>query len=129
MTIVLSYLTHLSIPFVVEPSLVSAYALGLTYAALSVPFIFQRHRRVAGADAISAAGRVRLYAADLAGAALGCLVVGPLLRLADAPTAVLANRGDRLVSLRCCLPADRVANVSTVSRADSVAPARRSPFS
>jgi hypothetical protein len=38
-TIVLSYLTHLSIPFLIEPSLVSAYALALTYSALSVPFV------------------------------------------------------------------------------------------
>ena len=38
-TIVLSYLTHLSIPFLIEPSLVSAYALALTYAALAVPFV------------------------------------------------------------------------------------------
>ena len=37
--IVLSYLTHLAIPFLIEPSLVSAYALALTYAALSVPFV------------------------------------------------------------------------------------------
>ena len=32
-----------------------------------------------------------LYGADLAGAALGCLVVGPMLRLTDAPTAVLVT--------------------------------------
>src|SRR6188508_1699018 len=37
--IVLSYLTHLAIPFLIEPSLVSVYAIALTYAALSVPFI------------------------------------------------------------------------------------------
>jgi hypothetical protein len=55
-TIVLSYLTHLSIPFLIEPSLVSAYALALTYAALSVPFVMSGGRRIAGADTISAAG-------------------------------------------------------------------------
>ncbi len=87
-TIVLSYLTHLSIPFLIEPSLVSAYALALTYAALSVPFVMSgivvslavtRFPQQVGA----------FYAADLTGAALGCLVVGPMLRVADAPTAVL----------------------------------------
>jgi hypothetical protein len=88
--IVLSYLTHLAIPFFLEASVVSAFALLLTYAALSVPFICSGivvslaltrfPRQVSG-----------LYAADLAGAALGCLAVGPLLRLADAPTAVLAS--------------------------------------
>src|SRR4026209_1729591 len=38
-TIVLSYLTHLTIPFLIEPSLVSVYGIALTHAALSVPFI------------------------------------------------------------------------------------------
>ncbi len=89
-TIVLSYLTHLSIPFLIEPSLVSAYALGLTYAALSVPFV------MSGIVVSLALTRFpsqlsALYAADLTGAALGCVVIGPLLRLTDAPTAVLAT--------------------------------------
>ena len=88
-TIVLSYLTHLAIPFLIEPSLVSVYAIALTYAALSIPFIFS------GVVVSLALTRFPaqvsgLYAADLAGAALGCIVVGPVLRLADAPTAVLA---------------------------------------
>jgi len=89
-SIVLSYLTHLAIPFLIEPSLVSAYAIALTYAALSVPFI-------CGGVVVSLALTrfptqvSALYAADLAGAALGCVVVGPVLRVADAPTAVLAT--------------------------------------
>ena len=89
-SIVLSYLTHLAIPFLIEPSLVSAYAIALTYAALSVPFI-------CGGVVVSLALTrfptqvSALYGADLAGAALGCVVVGPVLRLADAPTAVLAT--------------------------------------
>src|SRR4051812_46929845 len=96
-TIVLSYLTHLSIPFLIEPSLVSGYALGLTYGALSVPFVMSgivvslaltRFPQQVGA----------LYAADLAGAALGCLIVGPMLRVSDAPTAVLATAGIASVS-------------------------------
>jgi hypothetical protein len=89
-TIVLSYLTHLSIPFLLLPSLVTAYSVALTYTALSVPFVFSgmavsialtRFPRQVGA----------LYASDLAGAALGCLAVGPALRMSDAPTAVLAS--------------------------------------
>jgi hypothetical protein len=88
--IVLSYLTHLAIPFLVEASLVSVYGIVLTYTALSVPFI------VGGIVVSLALTRFpaqvsTLYAADLAGAALGCLAVGPALRLADAPTAVLAT--------------------------------------
>ena len=88
--IVLSYLTHLAIPFLIEPSLVSAYALALTYAALSVPFV------LSGVVVSLALTRFpaqvgALYAADLTGAALGCVVVGPALRLTDAPSAVIAT--------------------------------------
>src|SRR5262245_30554905 len=88
--IVLSYLTHLAIPFLIEPSLVSAFALALTYAALSVPF------GLCGIVVSLALTRFpsqvsSLYAADLTGAALGCLLVGPILRLTDAPSAVVAT--------------------------------------
>ena len=89
-TIVLSYLTHLAIPFLIEPSLVSVYAIALTYAALSIPFIFSGIV-VSLALTRFPAQVSALYAADLAGAALGCIAVGPVLRLADAPTAVLAT--------------------------------------
>jgi hypothetical protein len=88
--IVLSYLTHLAIPFVLEPSLVTIYAIAVTYAALSIPFI------ASGVVVSLALTRFpaqvsALYAADLAGAAAGCLVVGPMLSFTDAPTAVLAT--------------------------------------
>ena len=88
--IIVSYLTHLAIPFLIEPSLVSVYALGLTYAVLSVPFV------LSGVVVSLALTRFpaqvgSLYAADLTGAALGCLIVGPLLRLTDAPSAVIAT--------------------------------------
>ncbi|HEU4935997.1 MAG TPA: hypothetical protein VFT39_06055 [Vicinamibacterales bacterium] len=112
-TIVLSYLTHLSIPFLIEPSLVSGYALALTYAALSVPFVMSgivvslaltRFPQQVGA----------LYAADLTGAALGCLIVGPMLRLADAPTAVVATAAIASVSA-VLFAAERTLNETTVS--------------
>ena len=89
-TIVLSYLTHLAIPFLIEPSLVSVYAIALTYAALSIPFIFSGIV-VSLALTRFPAQVSGLYAADLAGAALGCIVVGPVLHVADAPTGVLAT--------------------------------------
>ena len=74
-TIVISYLTHLSIPFLIEPSLVSVYALSLTYAALSIPFV------MSGIVVSLALTRFPqqigpLYAADLTGAAAGCLLAG-----------------------------------------------------
>ena len=86
--IVLSFLTQLSVPFIVHPSVVAAYSLVFTVVVISLPFIVsgacvslaltQFGRRVSG-----------LYAADLAGAALGCLAVLGLLQLTDAATAVI----------------------------------------
>jgi hypothetical protein len=86
--IVLTFLTQLSVPFIVHPSVVAAYSLVFTVVVISLPFIVsgacvslaltQFGRRVSG-----------LYAADLAGAALGCLAVLGLLRLTDAATAVI----------------------------------------
>jgi hypothetical protein len=111
-TIVLSYLTHLSIPFLIEPSLVSAYALALTYAALSVPFV------MSGVVVSLALTRFPqqvgpLYAADLTGAALGCVIVGPLLRVADAPTAVVATAAIASVA-SMLFAAERTLNEATV---------------
>ncbi len=89
-TTVLSYLTHLSIPFVLDGSVVTVFGLALTYVALSVPFVCSG---IVVSIALTRFPRQvsALYAADLCGAALGCLVVGPVLRRADAPTAVLAT--------------------------------------
>jgi len=89
-TIVLSYLTHLAVPFVLDASVVPIYAIVFTYVALSIPFV------ASGVVVSLALTRFpaqvsALYAADLAGAALGCLIVGPILRFTDAPTAVLAT--------------------------------------
>ena len=66
--------------------------LGLTYGVISVPFVFS------GAAVCLALTRFplqigRLYAADLLGAGLGCLLVVALLRLTDAPVAVVAVAG------------------------------------
>ncbi len=100
MAIVLSYLTHLAIPFVLDPSLVTIYAIAFTYLALSIPFI------ASGIVVSLALTRFpsqvsALYAADLAGAALGCLIVGPILRFTDAPTAVLATAALAAIAAVC----------------------------
>ena len=73
-----------------DASLVTVYGIALTYAALSVPFIFSG---IVVSIALTRFPRQvsALYAADLAGAALGCVIVGPMLQLTDAPTAVLAT--------------------------------------
>src|SRR3954468_9526852 len=76
--IVVSFLTQLSVPFRVHPSIVALYAIGFTYAVIAVPFV------VSGVVVCLARtgfpSRVsRLYAADLAGAALGCALLIPVL--------------------------------------------------
>ena len=91
-TIVLGFMTFLSIPFSLEASqersLVDFYAVGLTYLVISVPFIFSGICITLNLTRFPL--RVsQLYAADLAGAALGCLLVIAVLNVADGPTAVL----------------------------------------
>jgi len=86
--IVLSFLTELSIPFRVHPSIVAIYAIGFTYVVVAVPFV------VSGmAVCLALTGFPsqvsRLYAADLAGAALGCVLLIVVLDFSDAPTAML----------------------------------------
>src|SRR5258708_3287146 len=86
--IVLSFLTQLSIPFRFHPSIVAIYAVVLTYCVVAVPFV------VSGAivclTLTGYGSRVsRLYAADLIGAALGCVLLIPVLDVSDGPTAVL----------------------------------------
>ncbi len=87
-SMVLSFLTYLCIPMVKgELSLVSLYVLALTYLVIAVPFVFggicvclaltKFPSRISG-----------LYAADLAGAASGCILVIYALRFTDGPTAV-----------------------------------------
>src|SRR3954466_12244378 len=85
---ILSFLTQLSVPFRIYPSIVAIYAIVFTYAVIAVPFV------VSGIvvclaltgfpDKVS-----RLYAADLCGAALGCVLLIPVLDYSDGPTAVL----------------------------------------
>ena len=86
--IVLSFLTQLSIPFRVHPSIVAIYAIALTYAVIAVPFVVSG---VVVCLALTGFPRrvSRLYAADLAGAALGCMLLIVVIGYSDGPTAVL----------------------------------------
>ena len=83
-----SFLTHLSIPFVPDTSIVGLYSIGLTYAVIAVPFI------LSGICVCIALTHFpnhvsKLYAADLAGAAIGCILLIFILNATDAPTAVI----------------------------------------
>ena len=96
--IVVSFLTHLSIPFVPGRSVVAVYGIALNYIVLSVPFFFS------GVCVCLALTRFptrigRLYAADLAGAAVGCPLVIYALEVTDGPTAVI------VVAVLACLGA------------------------
>src|SRR5260221_3410572 len=84
----LSFLTELSVPFRIHPSVVALYAIVFTYAVIAVPFIASGI--VVCLALTGFPSRVsRLYAADLAGAALGCVLLIPVLDYSDGPTAVL----------------------------------------
>jgi len=88
-TILLSFIIHLRFPQATLSSMKGLLPLGLTYAIISVPFIF------CGICVCLALTKFpahvsRLYAADLSGAATGCLLLVLILSITDGPTAVIA---------------------------------------
>jgi spermidine synthase len=89
-TIVLSFMTQLAIPFDPDWSVTGVYSAAFTYLVISVPFIFSGI--VVSLVLTRFAHQVsRLYSADLVGAALGTITLIWLLdRLEDGPSAVLA---------------------------------------
>lgn len=87
-TIVFSFLSHLSIPFITKPSFVHLFAIVLTYILLAIPFT------ASGVCLSLALTRIpsrvgAIYAADLVGAGLGCLATVWLLSVLDGPSAVV----------------------------------------
>jgi hypothetical protein len=115
---VLSFLTQLSIPFRVHPSIVAIYAIAFTYVVIAVPFVISG---VAVCLVLTAYPlRVgRLYAADLAGAALGCVLLVVVLDYSDGPTAVLwvaafASLGGWLFARESSRPFIRRAAIATL---------------
>jgi predicted membrane-bound spermidine synthase len=97
-SMVLSFLTQLSIPFNPEWTTLGVYSVGLTYLVTSVPFIFSG---VCVCLALTRFSRQvsKLYAADLVGAALGTLLLLWLLNVVDAPSAVV------IIAALCCMAA------------------------
>ncbi|HEX5690233.1 MAG TPA: hypothetical protein VFX76_09535, partial [Roseiflexaceae bacterium] len=108
----ISFLTHLSLPFNTADIIISTipgiYTIVLTYAVISTPFVFSGMcvsltltkfpRQVS-----------RLYAADLVGAAIGCVILVYVLKVTDGPTAVigvalLASLGALLFAIGESLP-------------------------
>ena len=93
LTIVVSFILHLQIPFDPGWSFQSVALVSLTYLVISIPFVFS------GITVCLALTRFpqqvsRLYAVDLVGAALGTITLIWLLDLLkDGPSAVLAVAG------------------------------------
>jgi hypothetical protein len=92
LTVPLTFVLHLAIP--VRPSLTATGLLSVlaTYAVIAVPFLFSG---ITICLALTRSGGPvgLVYAADLAGAALGCLAIVGVLQVADAPMAVFAVAG------------------------------------
>jgi hypothetical protein len=87
-TIVLSLLTQLAVPFEVNLSILGVYTVVLTYVVVAVPFVFS------GICVTLALTRFpghlpSLYSADLLGAATGCGLVIVALDVTDGPTTVV----------------------------------------
>jgi hypothetical protein len=99
-TIVISFISHLSIHLVPDTTSSGLTSLASTYAIIAVPFVFsgicvcvsltQFPQQVS-----------RLYAADLCGAAVGCLLLIVTLQLVDGPTAVLVVAALAMVGAWC----------------------------
>ncbi|MBI5325127.1 MAG: hypothetical protein HZB41_07645 [Ignavibacteriae bacterium] len=87
-TMVFSMFTMLVIPFPNGWTLTSIYALGLSYTIISIPFIFSG---ICVSIALTRyPGKIgSLYAADLSGSALGCILLIYILRFTDGPTSML----------------------------------------
>src|SRR5262249_19716838 len=99
-TIVISFIAHLSIPFDPGASGRAIFVLIGTYALISLPFVF------CGIAVSLALTRFpnqvsRLYAADLSGAAIGCIGLILLLEFTDGPTAVFVVAAIALLGSLC----------------------------
>lgn len=88
LSIVISFLIHLNIPFNPELTIGGIASIALTYLVISIPFLFSGIciclALTKFPDRVS-----KLYAYDLAGAALGCIVLIYAIGITDGPTAVI----------------------------------------
>jgi hypothetical protein len=89
LAVVVSFLVHLHVPFIPRLSWTGIGSVALTFAVVAVPFV------CSGVCVTIALTRFpasisRLYGADLAGAAAGCILLRYLLDLVNGPAAVLA---------------------------------------
>ncbi len=83
------FVTQLAIPFVPEPTLAGAWSVALTCIVISIPFV------LSGVVVCLALTRFpaqvnRLYATDLVGAAIGCVLLVVIFMALDGPSLVIA---------------------------------------
>ena len=88
LVVVVSFLVHLHVPFIPKLTWIGIGCVALTFAVVAVPFV------CSGVCVTIALTRFpasisRLYGADLAGAAAGCILLRYLLDLVNGPAAVL----------------------------------------
>jgi hypothetical protein len=91
-TIVGSIIVHLIVPFSFKVTFEGVSSMAITYVAISVPFVFSG---ICVTIALTRFPRKvsKLYAADLAGAAMGCVLFKYTLDITDGPTAVIVVGG------------------------------------
>lgn len=86
--IVTSFLVQLSLPLISGATIVAIAVLVITYLITSIPFIFSGI--VVSLSLTKYPSWVsKLYAADLIGAACGCMLLVYVLKITDGPTAVI----------------------------------------
>jgi len=88
-SIIICTLVHIYVPFNPSKTLVGFWSMAVTYSVVSVPFVFS------GICVCLALTRFplqisKLYAADLAGAAVGCIFLIYIMKITDGPTAAFA---------------------------------------
>lgn len=87
LTTIISFLIHLFIPFVHGMSVMGMAITVFTYAEISVPFVFSGICITLLLTRFPASVN-KLYAADLIGASLGCILVVLALNISGGPTGV-----------------------------------------
>jgi predicted membrane-bound spermidine synthase len=87
---VLGFLTQLTTPFFPDRSIGGVYSLFVICLSVAIPFTFSGIAiSLALTQFPQSVGKV--YAADLCGAAIGCLSVLLMLRVTDGPTSIIAS--------------------------------------
>lgn len=119
LSVVLAFFTQLAIPFVPHLTMAGVWSVVLTCVVISVPFVCSGV--VVSLALTRFPDRVnRLYAADLVGAGLGCLVLVVAFRFLDGPSlivaiAALACAGSLLFAVDAGLRAGKVVSVACVA--------------